>query len=61
MNKADKERLIKMAQEIAKTMAEKMQAAYVAAITKYAEDYANNDALPDANDFFAWVENYDWS
>lgn len=45
------------AAEVAAKMAERMQKAYTISVIKYIEDY---DAEPDEDDFFTWLEVYDF-
>lgn len=54
------EELAKKAKETADTMAARLVKAYVASVMRQPECYLRDD-LPDEDDFFAWVEGYDWS
>ncbi len=48
------------AAQTAKVMAKRMTDAYVASVIAGIDSYTD-DYLPDEDDFFAWVEGYDWT
>ena len=47
-----------IARAIAEKLAAKMPAAYEDSVYKYLENY---EEPPDEDDFFAWLEGYDWA
>jgi len=56
-----KEQIVAMAEQTAQARADAMVARYVASVESTANDYIEGDFEPDIDDFFAWVEGYDWS
>lgn len=56
MSKADE--YAKIAREIAERIAKRMPAAYEASVREYVEHYAEP---PSEDDFWAWLEGYDWA
>ncbi len=51
--------ILKQARETAAAMAKRMQKAYLQSVKKSIDAYG--DAYePDEEDFFAWLEGYDW-
>jgi len=56
-----KEQLIENAEKMARKYADRLVEKYVAGVTKYADDYITDGNDADDDDFFAWVEGYDWS
>jgi hypothetical protein len=44
--------------EISRKYADRMAHAYADSVEKYAAEYEGE--LPDVDDFFAWLEGYDW-
>lgn len=53
------EEIAERAEAVAKEMSARVVPAYIASVKRYPEGYKDN--LPDAEDFFAWLEGYDWS
>lgn len=58
MSKPTKEQLEARAKEVVEKFAARLVKAYPAWCVKYSKHYAE---LPDEDDFFAWIEGYDWS
>jgi len=53
-----KDQAVKAAEEIAQKYAQRLVASYKQSVSNYFESYTD---LPDDDDFFAWVESYEWS
>lgn len=58
MTKLDPEAMAQRAKEIAEKFVARAPIAYAASVKRYAEHY---DEMPDEDDFFAWLEGYDWA
>lgn len=51
--------IVEKAKETAKRMAERVEKAYIKAVTDNLDAY-DSEMQPDEEDFFAWAEGYGW-
>lgn len=56
----DKDKLMEQAENTAEKMALRMQAAYIRSVERNSHYYIDAQGA-DEDDFFAWLEGYDWS